>query len=137
MGGLVYGYASIEPILLFYSTVPLVDSVFFIMGQLLLTWGILFGLVEIFSRLYFRRNEGNFALLNGIGLALFPLFLLPTIMTLNQLGNLGLVFEPFWITIILLVMLAVSFATLRLWLSFWAEITAIIAWGILLFQGRK
>lgn len=41
------------------------------------------------------------------------------------------------LTIILLTAIAVSFATLGLWLSFWAEITAIIAWGILLFQKRE
>lgn len=40
------------------------------------------------------------------------------------------------LTIILLVAIAVCFATLQLWLSFIAEITAIIAWGILLFQRR-
>lgn len=40
------------------------------------------------------------------------------------------------VTIILLAAIAVSFATLSLWLSFWSEITAIIAWGILLFQKR-
>ena len=40
------------------------------------------------------------------------------------------------ITIVLLTAITVSFATLNLWLSFWAEITAIIAWGILLFQNR-
>ena len=40
------------------------------------------------------------------------------------------------ITIVLLTAIAVSFATLNLWLSFWSEITAIIAWGILLFQRR-
>ena len=41
------------------------------------------------------------------------------------------------LTVILLTAIAVSFATLHLWLSFWAEITAIIAWGILLFQKRE
>ena len=41
------------------------------------------------------------------------------------------------ITIILLTAIAVCFATLGLWLSFWSEITAIVAWGILLFQGRE
>jgi len=40
------------------------------------------------------------------------------------------------LTIILLTAIAVSFATLSLWLSFWAEVSAIVAWGILLFQGR-
>ena len=40
------------------------------------------------------------------------------------------------ITIALLTAIAVSFATLNLWLSFWSEITAIGAWGILLFQKR-
>ena len=40
------------------------------------------------------------------------------------------------ITIILLIGIAVSFATLGLWLSFASEITAIVAWGILLFQKR-
>lgn len=40
------------------------------------------------------------------------------------------------LTIILLAAIAVSFATLSLWLSFWSEITAIIAWSILLFQRR-
>lgn len=40
------------------------------------------------------------------------------------------------LTIILLLAIAVSFATLKLWLSTVAEITAIIAWGILLFQKR-
>ena len=40
------------------------------------------------------------------------------------------------LTILLLLAIAVSFATLGLWLSFSAEITAIVAWGILLFQKR-
>jgi len=40
-------------------------------------------------------------------------------------------------TIILLLAIAVSFATLKLWLSMGAEITAIIAWAILLFQKRE
>ncbi len=40
------------------------------------------------------------------------------------------------ITVLLLILCAVSFATLKLWLSFLAETTAIIAWGILLFQRR-
>jgi len=40
------------------------------------------------------------------------------------------------ITMILLIAIAVSFATLGLWLSFASEITAIIAWGILLLQKR-
>ena len=39
-------------------------------------------------------------------------------------------------TAILLAAIAISFATLGLWLSFASEITAIIAWGILLFQRR-
>ena len=39
-------------------------------------------------------------------------------------------------TIILLLAIAVCFGTLKLWLSMTAEITAIIAWGILLFQKR-
>ena len=41
------------------------------------------------------------------------------------------------ITTILLTAIAISFATLGLWLSVAAEITAIIAWGILLFQKRS
>ena len=40
------------------------------------------------------------------------------------------------ITIILLTAISVSFATLGLWLSLGAEITAIVAWGVLLFQKR-
>ena len=40
------------------------------------------------------------------------------------------------LTLILLTLCALSFATLHLWLSFSAELTAIIAWGILLFQNR-
>jgi len=40
------------------------------------------------------------------------------------------------ITIVLLAAIAISFATLGLWLSFWSEITAIVAWSILLFQNR-
>lgn len=40
------------------------------------------------------------------------------------------------LTIVLLTAIAVCFATLELWLSFASEITAIVAWGILLFQGR-
>jgi len=40
------------------------------------------------------------------------------------------------LTIALLTAIAVCFATLGLWLSFWAEITAIVAWGILLLQSR-
>ena len=40
------------------------------------------------------------------------------------------------ITIALLTAISVSFATLGLWLSFASEITAIMAWGILLFQRR-
>lgn len=41
------------------------------------------------------------------------------------------------LTIILLAMVAVCFATLGLWLSVMAEITSITAWGILLFQRRE
>ena len=41
------------------------------------------------------------------------------------------------ITMVLLIAIAVSFATLGLWLSFASEITAIVAWGILLFQKRE
>ena len=40
------------------------------------------------------------------------------------------------LTIVLLTAIAVCFATLGLWLSFTAEVAAIIAWGILLFQKR-
>jgi len=40
------------------------------------------------------------------------------------------------LTIVLLTAITVCFATLSLWLSFWAEVTAIIAWGILLLQKR-
>jgi len=40
------------------------------------------------------------------------------------------------LTIVLLTAIAVSFATLKLWLSMSAEFTAIVAWGILLFQRR-
>ena len=40
------------------------------------------------------------------------------------------------LTAVLLTAIAVAFATLELWLSFAAEVTAIIAWGILLFQRR-
>jgi len=40
------------------------------------------------------------------------------------------------LTIALLLAIAVCFATLGLWLSMTSEITAIIAWGILLFQKR-
>ena len=39
-------------------------------------------------------------------------------------------------TIILLSAIAVSFATLKLWLSVGAEMTSIVAWGILYFQKR-
>ena len=38
---------------------------------------------------------------------------------------------------IALITIAVSFATLGLWLAFVSEITAITAWGILLFQKRR
>ena len=41
------------------------------------------------------------------------------------------------ITVVLLTAIAVCFATLGLWLSMASEITAIVAWGVLLFQGRK
>uniref|UniRef100_A0A6M3KXT7 Uncharacterized protein n=1 Tax=viral metagenome TaxID=1070528 RepID=A0A6M3KXT7_9ZZZZ len=41
------------------------------------------------------------------------------------------------LTIILLSAIAICFATLKLWLSFTAEISSIIAWGILLFQKRS
>lgn len=41
------------------------------------------------------------------------------------------------ITMVLLIAISVSFATLGLWLSFASEITAIVAWGILLFQKRS
>jgi biotin transporter BioY len=41
------------------------------------------------------------------------------------------------LTMVLLAMIAVCFATLCLWLSFSAEIASFIAWGILLFQRRK
>ena len=40
------------------------------------------------------------------------------------------------LTLFLLTLCGVSFATLGLWLSFLAEITAMLAWGILLFQKR-
>jgi len=40
------------------------------------------------------------------------------------------------LTIILLMAIAICFATLGLWLSMASEITAIIAWAILLFQKR-
>lgn len=40
------------------------------------------------------------------------------------------------LTIALLMAIAVCFATLGLWLSMASEITAIIAWGILLVQKR-
>jgi len=41
------------------------------------------------------------------------------------------------LTMVLLAMIAVCFATLHLWLSFSAEITSFIAWGVLLFQRRN
>ena len=41
------------------------------------------------------------------------------------------------LTMVLLTAIAVCFATLGLWLSVVSEITAIIAWGILLFQKRE
>jgi hypothetical protein len=41
------------------------------------------------------------------------------------------------LTIGLLAAIAVCFGTLNLWLSMASEITAIVAWGILLLQGRK
>ena len=41
------------------------------------------------------------------------------------------------LTIVLLTAITVSFATLGLWLSFVAEMSSIIAWGILLFQKRE
>ena len=41
------------------------------------------------------------------------------------------------LTSVLLTAIAISFATLGLWLSFIAEITAIVAWLILLFQKRS
>lgn len=41
------------------------------------------------------------------------------------------------LTTILLIAIAVSFATLGLWLSFASELTSIIAWLILLFQNRR
>lgn len=41
------------------------------------------------------------------------------------------------LTFVLLSLCAISFATLGLWLSFVAELTAIIAWGILFFQRRR
>lgn len=40
-------------------------------------------------------------------------------------------------TILGLSTIAVCFATLGLWLSFTSEMTAISAWSILLYQGRK
>ena len=41
------------------------------------------------------------------------------------------------LTFVLLTAIAISFITLGLWLSFIAELTSIIAWGILLFQRRQ
>lgn len=41
------------------------------------------------------------------------------------------------LTAVLLTAIAVCFATLGLWLSFWAEVTSIGAWLILLFQRRQ
>jgi len=41
------------------------------------------------------------------------------------------------ITIMLLIAIAISFATLGLWLSFCSEIAIITAWVILLFQRRE
>ncbi len=40
------------------------------------------------------------------------------------------------LTVFLLLLCAVSFATLGLWLSFSAEMLATLAWGILLVQKR-
>ena len=40
------------------------------------------------------------------------------------------------LTIILLAAIAISLGTLNLWLSVFAEVTSIIAWGVLLFQKR-
>ena len=41
-----------------------------------------------------------------------------------------------FLTIVLLTAIAVSFGTLKLWLSLASEITAIVAWGVLFFQKR-
>lgn len=41
------------------------------------------------------------------------------------------------VTILLLSAIAMCFATLGLWLSFASEIASIMAWSILLHQGRK
>ncbi len=41
------------------------------------------------------------------------------------------------LTLFLLALCAVSFATLKLWLSFAAEMTAMLAWGILFSQRRS
>lgn len=40
------------------------------------------------------------------------------------------------ITMVLLAMISISFATLHFWLSFSAEMVALIAWSILFFQRR-
>ena len=62
----------------------------------------------------------------------FALALIPSILGKNKPARLSCL-----ITVVLLTAIAVSFATLELWLSFWSEVTAIIAWGILLFQHRS
>ena len=62
----------------------------------------------------------------------FAMALIPSIMGKNKPAK-----SSCLITVVLLTAIAVSFATLGLWLSFWSEITAIIAWGILLFQSRE
>lgn len=61
----------------------------------------------------------------------FALALIPSIRGKNKPAK-----SSCGITIALLTAIAVSFATLGLWLSFASEITAIVAWGILLFQRR-
>ena len=62
----------------------------------------------------------------------FAIALIPSIRGIHKPEKLSCL-----ITIVLLTAIAVSFATLGLWLSFWAEVTAIVAWGILLFQSRE
>jgi hypothetical protein len=62
----------------------------------------------------------------------FAFALIPTIRSINKPPK-----STCLLTIFLLSIVAISFATLHLWLSFASELTGITAWAIVYFQKRK
>ncbi len=61
----------------------------------------------------------------------FALALIPTIKSKQKPPR-----SSCGLTLFLLALCSLAFATLHLWLSFAAELTSMAAWGILLFQKR-